>query len=82
MVCTYLILFKIKLLEQKNKEDNERLSNTIAELMDVATEKTRSEVEVLKKIYNSNIEKLIEECSILEMVFDLEIIQINVTFFL
>jgi hypothetical protein len=36
--------------------------------MDDAANKTKQEVESLKRIYNANIEKLIEECSNLETV--------------
>ena len=56
----------MKLVDQCNKEENARLNKAIEELMNEAAIKTRQEVEVLKKIYNTNLEKLINECTELE----------------
>ena len=50
-----------------NKE-HEKLHNTIGGLMDEAANKTRFEIEALKKIFNNKLEKLIEECSQTEIV--------------
>ncbi len=55
-------------LEQKQKQDHDKLHEIIGELMNEAALKTKQEVESLRKIYNANIEKLIEECNILETV--------------
>lgn len=52
----------------KIREEHEKLHNTISGLMDEAANKTRQEIESLRKIYNINIEKLLEECGHLEMV--------------
>ncbi|CAF0730129.1 unnamed protein product [Brachionus calyciflorus] len=54
------------MIEIQAREEHERLHNTISELMDEAANKTRQEVESLRKLYNSNLEKLIEECNTLE----------------
>ena len=54
------------MIDQQYKQDNERLQDIIAALMDEATLKTKFEVESLRKIYNTNLEKLIDECSFLE----------------
>ncbi|CAF1158735.1 unnamed protein product, partial [Brachionus calyciflorus] len=54
------------MIEIQAREEHERLHNTISELMDEAANKTRLEVESLRKLYNSNLEKLIEECNTLE----------------
>jgi hypothetical protein len=56
----------MKLLEQQNREENNRLNKAIEELMEEAAAKTQKEVEALKKIYNANLEKLINELSLLE----------------
>ena len=56
------------MIEIQAREEHERLHNTISELMDEAANKTRQEVESLRKLYNSNLEKLIEECNTLETV--------------
>ena len=53
-------------MEQKQKEEHDRLHNIIGELMNEAAFKTKQEVDTLRKMYNANIEKLIEECNILE----------------
>jgi ElaB/YqjD/DUF883 family membrane-anchored ribosome-binding protein len=50
------------------REEHEKLHNAIGELMDEAAAKARQEIESLRKIYNTNLEKLIEECSSLEAV--------------
>ena len=55
-------------MEQKQKLDHDKLHDIIAELMNEAASKTKQEVETLRKIYNANLEKLIEECSLLETV--------------
>ncbi len=55
-------------LEQKQKQDHDKLHEIIGDLMNEAAVKTKQEVESLRKIYNANIEKLIEECNILETV--------------
>jgi hypothetical protein len=55
-------------LEQKQKLDHDKLHEIIGDLMNEAALKTKQEVESLRKIYNANIEKLIEECNILETV--------------
>jgi hypothetical protein len=54
------------MIDQQYKQDNERLQEIIAALMDEATLKTKLEVESLRKIYNANLEKLIDECNFLE----------------
>ena len=54
------------MIDQQYKQDNERLQDIIAALMDEATLKTKLEVESLRKIYNANLEKLIDECNFLE----------------
>lgn len=56
------------MIEIQAREEHERLHNTISELMDEAANKTRQEVESLRKMYNANLEKLIEECNSLETV--------------
>lgn len=56
----------IRMSEQKIKEENTKLGRAIEELMEEAALKTRKEVSELKKIYNANLEKLINECNILE----------------
>ena len=58
----------MKIAEQQSKQEVDRLNCAIAQLMEEAATKTRQEVEALKKLYNSNIEKLISECSMLEIV--------------
>ena len=60
--------FQLKLVEQKLRDDNQRLNSAISELMDEAASKTRKEVEALKKLYNSHLEKLIGDCNTLELV--------------
>jgi hypothetical protein len=57
--------FKAELHDLKQHEDHEKLHTIIGELMDEAANKTRKEIESLRKIYNTNIEKLIEECGFL-----------------
>ncbi len=64
-----IICFKAQLLEQQHREDHERMHLAIADLMKDAANKTKQEIEALKKIYNINLEKLIGEYNILEMVF-------------
>ena len=54
------------MIDQQYKQDNERLQEIIAALMDEAALKTKFEVESLRKIYNTNLEKLIDEVSFLE----------------
>lgn len=56
----------MKLIEQRNSEENDRLSKAIENLMEEAAIKTKQEIQELKKIYNVNLEKLINECNILE----------------
>lgn len=56
------------MLEQQHKEDHERMHKAIGELMKEAAVKTKQEIEALKRIYNTNMEKLIGEYSLLEMV--------------
>ena len=58
----------MKIAEQHSKQEVEQLNCAIAQLMEEAANKTRQEVDALKKLYNSNIEKLINECSMLEIV--------------
>lgn len=59
---------KTEQLDLQQKEDHDKLHDAIGELMDEAAVKTRREVESLRKIYNSNLDKLIEECHNLELV--------------
>ena len=59
---------RVKLVEQQSKQEIDRLNSAISELMEEAALKTRQEVDALKKLYNSNLEKLISECSMLELV--------------
>lgn len=56
------------MVEAQARDEHDRLHNTISELMDEAASKTRQEVETLRKLYNANLEKLIEECNCLETV--------------
>jgi len=56
----------LTLIDQKNKEENANLTRAIEELIEESAVKTRKEVHELKKIYNANLEKLIEECNLLE----------------
>jgi chromosome segregation ATPase len=56
----------ITLIEQKHKENINKMNNIIEELMSQVEFKTKKEVESLKSLYNSNIKKLIEECSSLD----------------
>ena len=44
------------------------MHTVLNELMNEAAEKTKREIESLKAIYNRNIEKMIDECSMLETV--------------
>ena len=44
------------------------MHKAIGEMMKEAAVKTKQEIEALKKIYNTNLEKLIGEFSLLEMV--------------
>ena len=60
---------KLEQVEQKHKEEHDKLHNFIPELMDEAANKTKQEVDSLRRIYNANLEKLIEECNCLEIVF-------------
>ena len=55
-------------MDQKHKEEHDKLHSVISELMDEAANKTKQEVDSLKRIYNANLEKLIEECNSLESV--------------
>lgn len=59
---------KIKVAEQQSRCEIDKLNSAIGELMEEAAVKTRQEVDSLKKLYNSNLEKLITECSMLEIV--------------
>ena len=64
----YLNKKKIKVAEQQSRCEIDKLNSAIGELMEEAAVKTRQEVDSLKKLYNSNLEKLITECSMLEIV--------------
>lgn len=64
---------QVKICEQQSKKEIERLNAAIAELMEEAALKTRQEVDNLKKLYNANLEKLINECSILEIVIKIKL---------
>jgi hypothetical protein len=55
-------------LELQARQEHDKLHHVISELMDEAANKTRQEVDSLKRIYNANLEKLIEECNSLEIV--------------
>lgn len=57
---------KMKLVEDKNRADNVHLNRAIEELMEEAALKTQKEVQELKKVYNANLEKLMNECQVLE----------------
>lgn len=58
-------------MDTKHREEHDKLHNVISELMDEAALKTKQELESLRRIYNANIEKLIEECNALELVITL-----------
>jgi len=59
---------KVKVAEQQSRCEIDKLNSAIGEIMEEAAVKTRQEVDSLKKLYNSNLEKLISECSMLEIV--------------
>jgi hypothetical protein len=59
---------KVEFVDLKSKEEHEKFQHVIAELMNEATKRTKEEVDALKKMYNANLEKLIEECGFLENV--------------
>lgn len=63
---------KVEFVDLKSKEEHEKFQHVIAELMNEATKRTKEEVDALKKMYNANLEKLIEECGFLENVNILE----------
>ncbi len=56
-------------MDLKSKEEHEKFQHVISELMNEATKRTKEEVDALKKMYNTNLEKLIEECGFLENVY-------------
>lgn len=65
----FFVVEKVGLIAQKQIEDHDHLHDAISALMSEAEVKTKNEVDALRKMYNNNIEKLIEECSFLENVF-------------
>ena len=60
--------FQIRLLDKRNEDDHNRMHAILNELMEEAAQKTKKEIESLKAIYNRNIEKMIDDCSMLESV--------------
>ena len=65
---------KVGIFAQKQIEDHDKLHDAISALMTEAEIKTKNEVDALRKMYNNNIEKLIEECSFLENVLFFKLI--------
>ena len=65
----FVVVEQVGMIAQKQIEDHDHLHDAISALMSEAEVKTKNEVDALRKMYNNNIEKLIEECSFLENVF-------------